>query len=101
MTGDDERERGKRRATPLRVDGSRGSWDEIEELWLAGELTDEDFEDHFIDDVIVAEIGEGTDGWEFPGVVHSRTPVVAAEQFICCGSTVSRKSWLACQESGS
>ncbi|MEU3620681.1 hypothetical protein ABZ725_51880 [Streptomyces sp. NPDC006872] len=66
-TGDDERERGTRRAAPLRIDGSRGDWDEIEALWMAGELTDHDFEDHFIDDVIVADIGEGTDGWDFPG----------------------------------
>ncbi|MGW0347631.1 hypothetical protein ACWDX8_13620 [Streptomyces anthocyanicus] len=66
-TGDDERTRGTVDAAPLRLDGSQGSWDEIEELWLAGELTDEEFEDHFIDDVIVEDIGEGTDGWEFPG----------------------------------
>jgi hypothetical protein len=32
-TGDDERERGNRRAVPLRIDGSRGNWYEIEELW--------------------------------------------------------------------
>ncbi|WP_369275940.1 hypothetical protein AB5J55_43840 [Streptomyces sp. R11] len=70
-TGDDERERGTRRAAPLRIDGSRGTWDEIEELWLAGELTDDAFEDHFIDDIIVADIGEGTDGWEFPGASYS------------------------------
>lgn len=42
-----------------------------EALWLAGELTDDAFEDHFIDDVIVADIGEGTDGWEFPGSAYS------------------------------
>ncbi|MFI9772922.1 hypothetical protein ACIHJG_39750 [Streptomyces sp. NPDC052415] len=47
-------------AAPLRIDGSRGHWDAIEELWLAGELTDDEFEDHFIDDVIVEDIGEGT-----------------------------------------
>ncbi|MFI1769385.1 hypothetical protein ACH41H_46265 [Streptomyces sp. NPDC020800] len=70
-TGDDERERGTRRAAPLRIDGSRGHWDEIEELWLAGELTDDAFEDRFIDAVIVEDIGEGTDGWEFPGGSYS------------------------------
>lgn len=31
----------------------------------------EDFEDHFIDDVMVADIGEGTDGWEFSGSSYS------------------------------
>ncbi|MFD5483037.1 hypothetical protein [Streptomyces hawaiiensis] len=70
-TGDDERTRGTPDAAPLRIDGSRGHWDEIEELWLAGELTDDEFEDHFIDDVIVEDIGEGTDGWEFPGASYS------------------------------
>ncbi|MGW0316549.1 hypothetical protein [Streptomyces flavidovirens] len=70
-TGDDERHRGRPEAAPLRIDGRRGHWDEIEELWLAGELTDDEFEDHFVDDVIVEDIGEGTDGWDFPG---SRTP---------------------------
>ncbi|MFK0181799.1 hypothetical protein ACIQVR_38270 [Streptomyces xanthochromogenes] len=65
-TGDDVRTRGTVDAAPLRIDGSRGRRDEIEELWLAGELTDDEFEDHFIDDVIVEDIGEGTDGWEFP-----------------------------------
>ncbi|MGW7047955.1 hypothetical protein ACWGDT_35780 [Streptomyces avermitilis] len=66
-TGNDERERGTRRAAPLRIDGRRGDWTEIEELWNSGDLTDSDFEDHFIDDVVVADIGEGTDGWDFPG----------------------------------
>jgi len=70
-TGDDERERGTPRASPLRIDGRRGNWDEIEELWAAGELTDDEFEDHFIDDVIVEDIGEGTDGWDFPGSAYS------------------------------
>ncbi|MFF4466505.1 hypothetical protein ACFY13_44515 [Streptomyces mirabilis] len=66
-TGADERERGTRRATPLRIDGSRGDWSEIERVRLAGDLRDDDFEDRFIDDVSVADIGEGTDGWEFNG----------------------------------
>ncbi|CAL9328416.1 hypothetical protein [Streptomyces sp. enrichment culture] len=70
-TGDDERTRGTVDAAPLRIDGCRGNWDAIEELWLAGELTDDEFEDHFIDDVIVEDIGEGTDGWDFPGASYS------------------------------
>ncbi|MCX4580709.1 hypothetical protein OHB41_47860 [Streptomyces sp. NBC_01571] len=66
-TGADERERGTRRAAPLRIDASRGDRSDIEVLWLAGDLRDDDFEDRFIDDIIVADIGEGTDGWEFSG----------------------------------
>ena len=70
-TGNDERTRGTRDAAPLRIDGTRGNWEEIEELWLAGDLTDDEFEDHFVDDVIVEDIGEGTDGWEFPGASYA------------------------------
>ena len=70
-TGNDERTRGTRDAAPLRIDGTRGHWEEIEELWLAGDLTDDEFEDHFVDDVIVEDIGEGTDGWEFPGASYT------------------------------
>ncbi|MCX5256745.1 hypothetical protein OOK27_21840 [Streptomyces canus] len=70
-TGDDERERGTRRAAPLRIDATRGYWNAIEELWAAGELTDDEFEDHFIDDIIVSDIGEGTDGWDFPGASYA------------------------------
>jgi len=70
-TGSDRRERGTRHAAPLRIDGRRGDWDAIEELWMAGELTDDEFEDLFIDDVIVQDIGEGTDGWTFDGGSYS------------------------------
>ncbi|MET9459958.1 hypothetical protein ABZY05_33550 [Streptomyces canus] len=59
-TGDDERTRGTPDANPLRIDGSCGHWDEIEGLWLAGELTDDEFEDHFIDDVIVEVTGRSS-----------------------------------------
>ncbi|MGW8742388.1 hypothetical protein [Streptomyces sp. NPDC055794] len=70
-TGTDRRERGTSHAAPLRIDGSRGDWDAIEALWMTGELIDNEFEDHFIDDVIVQDIGEGTDGWDFDGGLYS------------------------------
>jgi len=70
-TGTDERVRGTRDAAPLRIAGSRGDWDVIEELWTAGELTDDEFEDRFIDDVIEQDIGAGSDGWEFSGSSYS------------------------------
>ncbi|MFD9495189.1 hypothetical protein ACFWA1_27395 [Streptomyces sp. NPDC060005] len=69
-TGNDERERGTRRAAPLRIDASRGDWSEIEALWLAGDLRDDYLEDHFIE-IIIDDIGEGTDGWEFSGSSYS------------------------------
>ncbi|WP_405969025.1 hypothetical protein OG496_00405 [Streptomyces sp. NBC_00988] len=67
----DRRQRGTADAAPLRIDGERGDWDAIEELWIAGELTDTGFEDHFIGDVIEQDIGAGTDGWEFDGSSYS------------------------------
>ncbi|MFE7647524.1 hypothetical protein [Streptomyces phaeoluteigriseus] len=67
-TGNDERERGTRRAAPLRIDASRGDWTDIETLWLAGDLRDDDL---VIDEIIVADIGAGTDGWEFSGSSYS------------------------------
>ncbi|MFJ3224314.1 hypothetical protein ACIPJS_13255 [Streptomyces sp. NPDC086783] len=70
-TGSDERERGNRRAAPLRMDASRGDWSDIETLRLAGDRRDDDFVDLFIDEVIVADIGEGTGGWEFSGGSYS------------------------------
>lgn len=35
------------------------------------ERRDDEFENHFVDDVIMEDIGEGTDGWEFPGASYS------------------------------
>ncbi|MFG2030287.1 hypothetical protein [Streptomyces sp. NPDC048825] len=39
----------------------------------SGELDDDSFEDDFIDYVIIEDIGEGTDGWEFPGSSYTVT----------------------------
>jgi hypothetical protein len=69
-TGQDERERGRGRNAPLRVDGSRGDWSKIEEAWDEGRLTAELFEDLYASDVIEADIG-GSDGWSFPGNSYS------------------------------
>ncbi|MFJ4366630.1 hypothetical protein ACIP4S_20975 [Streptomyces chartreusis] len=69
-TGTDRRQRGTHDAAPLRIDGSRVIWDAVEE-WMARELTDDTFEDHFVDDVIVRDIGEGADGWTFDGGSYS------------------------------
>ncbi|MEU9455111.1 hypothetical protein [Streptomyces sp. NPDC048277] len=60
-TGDDERDRGTRDAAPLRIDGRHGRREDIERLRPAVELTHDEFEDHFLDDVIVEDNGEGTD----------------------------------------
>ncbi|MGW7362428.1 hypothetical protein ACWGI8_03135 [Streptomyces sp. NPDC054841] len=75
-TGDDERFRGGlsdtgRITAPLRIDGRNGNWVEIERKWAAGELDDESFEEDFIEYVIIEDIGEGTDGWDFPGISYT------------------------------
>jgi hypothetical protein len=71
-TGADDRIRGElnesgRITAPLRIDGRSGNWVEIERKWAEGELDDNSLEDDFIEYVIIEDIGEGTDGWEFPG----------------------------------
>ncbi|MGW5736442.1 MULTISPECIES: hypothetical protein [Streptomyces] len=66
-TGADERNRGAGGSAPLRIDGRNGHWASIEAKWREGELDDGEFEDDFIDFVICDDIGEGTDGWDFPG----------------------------------
>ena len=77
-TGDDERIRGGasssgRITAPLRIDGRSGNWSEIERKWAESELDDDAFEDDFIDHVIIEDIGEGTDGWDFPGTSYTVT----------------------------
>ncbi|MCN9244874.1 hypothetical protein NGF19_29530 [Streptomyces sp. RY43-2] len=77
-TGNDERFRGSlsgsgRITAPLRIDGRSGIWTVIEDKWAAGRLTDEAFEDDFIEYVVIEDIGEGTDGWEFPGTSYTVT----------------------------
>ncbi|MFE3384793.1 hypothetical protein [Streptomyces anulatus] len=63
----DTRDRGTGGEAPLRIDGRNGAWARIEQAWLTDQLTDEAFEEYFIDDVVVEDIGDGTDGWQFPG----------------------------------
>ncbi|MFF7145727.1 hypothetical protein [Streptomyces sp. SID2888] len=77
-TGDDERYRGGlsgsgRVTAPLRIDGRNGNWSAIDRKWAEDELTNQAFEDDFIDHVIIEDIGEGTDGWEFPGTSYTVT----------------------------
>jgi transcriptional regulator with XRE-family HTH domain len=62
-TGDDERTR------TLTIDSSAPGvdWRRMRDAWEDGEPDPDDFEDWFIEDVIEMDIGEGSDGWEFPG----------------------------------
>ena len=66
-TGDDERTR------TLNIDTSSANWDRIKEDWESGEVDEDDFEDYLIEDVIEEDIGEGSDGWSFPGSSYTVT----------------------------
>lgn len=67
--GEDERTR------TLNVDsGARGaSWDRMKQAWEDGEVDEDDFEEWFIEDVIDEDIGETSEGWEFPGSSYTVT----------------------------
>ncbi|MGW4231154.1 hypothetical protein ACWEF9_17965 [Streptomyces sp. NPDC004980] len=54
----------------MHIDGRNSSWARIEQTWLTGQLTDEVFEEYFIDDIVVEDIGDGTDGRPFPGDLY-------------------------------
>ncbi|MFD9305401.1 hypothetical protein ACFWCB_22555 [Streptomyces sp. NPDC060048] len=38
---------------------------------MAGEPTHDDFQDHFIDVIVVADTGEGTDGWKLDASAYA------------------------------
>lgn len=70
--GRDVRDRGSGGTSPLRVDGSNGIWDEIEHLWgLPGTPGPTSIEARFIVDVLINDLGEGSDRWEFPGTFYT------------------------------
>lgn len=75
-TGDDVRDRGHGRGrdyqAPLRIDGREGNWTRIREGFENGTIDEEEAESWFIEDVIVEDIGDGSEGgWEFPGASYS------------------------------
>jgi hypothetical protein len=67
----DVRDRGADGTNPLRINGESGDWTRIRDAYAEGELTEEDAEEWFIEDVILEDLGDGTDGWEFPGSSYS------------------------------
>jgi hypothetical protein len=71
--GRDTRNRGGNGTAPLLVDSSAGSWDAIKEAWEEGEMDPDDVEDAFVDDILVADLGETTEPWEFPGGSYTVT----------------------------
>lgn len=66
-TGGDTRDRGSAGHAPLVIDTTPAHWSRMRQAWEAGEVDPDDFEDWFIEDVIEEDIGEGSDGWDFPG----------------------------------
>ena len=65
--GTDVRTRGVTGSAPLLIDGRRGSWARIEEEWSSGAPDPDRVEDHFVEDLLEADLGEQTEPWEFPG----------------------------------
>ena len=68
--GDDVRERGGNSGAPLKVNGSKGKWDRIEEAWNDGTLDEALLEDLYAEDVIGEDIGDNYE-WSFPGGSYS------------------------------
>lgn len=66
-TGNDERTR------TLNLDSSSANWDRIKADWESGDVDPDNFEEYLIEDVIEEDIGEGSDGWEFPGGSYTVT----------------------------
>ena len=64
--GADSRERGSGRHAPLRVDGRAGNWTRIELAWNADAGPDE-IERLFVEDVLIADLGETSHPWQFDG----------------------------------
>lgn len=70
-TGDDERFRGAGNQNPLLIDLRFADWRRIEHWWNTGGDYDE-LDEYIAEDVIAADIGDGTEGgWEFPGSFYS------------------------------
>lgn len=70
--GVDERTRGGDSANAaFLIDGSAGDWQNMRDAWNRGEVDPDDFEEWFIEDVLEADIGEGTETWEFPGGTYT------------------------------
>jgi hypothetical protein len=67
QTGEDERTR------TLNIDSSAPgvTWRRMRDAWNAGEVDEDDFEEWFVEDVIEEDIGEGSDGWAFPGTSYT------------------------------
>lgn len=66
-TGGDTRTRGSAGHASLLIDSTPAHWSRMKNAWESGEVDPDDFEEWFIEDVIEEDIGEGSDGWEFPG----------------------------------
>lgn len=72
-TGADERDRGAGDTSPMHIDGSAAgaSWRRMSDAWAKGEIDAQDFEDWFVEDVMEADVGEGSEEWEFPGGAYT------------------------------
>ena len=66
-TGRDVRDRGNDGSAPLHVDLSAGNWAPVQGALDDDELDDDDLEELIAEELIAEDIGDGSDGWGFPG----------------------------------
>lgn len=71
--GSDERDRGDGTHAELLVDGRQGDWQRMKRAWNDGDVDEDDFEEWFVEDVLEADLGEGSEPWEFPGSSYTVT----------------------------
>jgi hypothetical protein len=66
--GGDRRTRGTPPNVAFKIGAQQGGdWTRIEEAWNAGEVTDEELEDYFIEDVVAVDIDDLSEDLSFPG----------------------------------
>jgi len=69
--GNDERDRGAKKTQPLVIDGSAGDWNRMKGYWADQHDDPDDWKDAFVEDVLEADLGEGSEPWEFPGTSYT------------------------------
>lgn len=71
-TGRDQRTRGDGYHAPLRVDGTHGHWDRIEDWWESGSDDYDELGFYVAEDLVAEDLGDGTEGgWEFPSGTYT------------------------------
>ncbi|MER7953075.1 hypothetical protein ABTY59_37420 [Streptomyces sp. NPDC096079] len=67
VTGQIETGRDDRTRTVELTESREWSWTRLKRRWETGDLDPDEVEDDFVEDVWEGELGEGSEGWDFPG----------------------------------